>query len=175
MATLGDLLELDDGVAPPRPKKVSRKEVIPAKRASKHAPMEVSSRQRPQKQARTSTTSRRDPRFESTSGELKADLFRSSYGFLEEHEAAEIKQSGDPELLRRRVERQRKESERDVKAKLKREERQAVAQGKKPFFLKRAQIKRKVLEQRFDDLRKRGKLDTFMRRKEKKKLRQGSL
>lgn len=174
---MGDLLEAEQIVEPAerRAKKAPRKEVIPAKRPSKHAPMEVSSRRRPQKQAGATTSTRRDPRFEATSGELKSDLFRSTYGFLEEHEAAEIKQSGDKELLRRRVERQRRESERDVKSKLKRDERKAVAQGKKPFFLKRAQIKRKVLEQRFDDLRKRGKLDTFMRRKAKKMRRASSL
>ena len=47
-------------------------------------------------------------------------------------------------------------------------ERAKVATGKAPFYLKRSAKREMAMQLRFDELRKRGKLDTFMEKKRKK-------
>ena len=90
-------------------------------------------------------------------------------------EKAAKRKNADPEakaLLtaakQRRSERKREERKRDVLQKIKSDERGAVAAGKKPFYLKKSAIKQKLLDDRFDQLRKDGKLSKFLQRKTRK-------
>jgi hypothetical protein len=105
------------------------------------------------------TKPRRDPRFDSLSGSYNPDLWNKSYDFLsakQEEEASEIrsevKKTKDPERreellrvmqsLRGRVD-GRKQAEVKQKAKSERTkaERELVAKGKKPFYLKESDAK----------------------------------
>ena len=44
---------------------------------------------------------------------------------------------------------------------------QAVKDGKKPFFAKKAAVRERTLLQQFEELQKRGALDKFLARKRK--------
>lgn len=58
---------------------------------------------------------------------------------------------------------------------LKQAEREKVKAGiKKPFYLKRSAIKEISLDDRFQELKKNGKLKKYLERKQKKQSRQGS-
>ena len=123
---------------------------------------------------------RRDPRFDalSTGGDAAAATRR--YAFLAEREKEELKASraylktkrgrrdaaarGDYE---RRVSKQRQrehdERRRAVTARFRREERSKVKKtGKAPYYAKRSVLKGAVAQDRFADLKNRGKLGAFL-------------
>jgi len=133
-----------------------------SKKSKKNAPMEASSKapnRKPRRVVPEATKPRRDPRFDSLSGSYNPDLWNKSYDFLstkQEEEASEIrsevKKTKDPERreellrvmqsLRGRVD-GRKQAEDKQKAKSERTkaERELVAKGKKPFYLKESDAK----------------------------------
>jgi len=145
--------------------------------------MEMSSKKN-QHRSRMQTTKKevRDPRFENLCGRLDYDTFRNNYSFLEDLEKEELdaktkkqkkkkQKKEDPEielLRRRRTERQRADRERAVLASIKKEEKEKVKSGKRPFFLKRAAIKQRILDDRFNHLRAEGKLNKFLKRKRRR-------
>ena len=47
-------------------------------------------------------------------------------------------------------------------------EKEAVSKGKKPFFLKKREIREAELKDRFESLSKRGKLNKYMEKKRKR-------
>lgn len=47
-------------------------------------------------------------------------------------------------------------------------EKQAVAEGKKPYYLKKSEQRRLELVSKFDELKKSGRLDKFMEKRRKK-------
>jgi ribosomal RNA-processing protein 36 len=51
---------------------------------------------------------------------------------------------------------------------VKQEEKEKVAKGKNPYFLKRSAKKAIEMEERFDELKKQGKLNSFLNKKRKK-------
>ena len=136
----------------------------------------------------------RDPRFEETCGRLDADAWRRKYDFLDAHQQREIGQLEDDARRERkrarkgrggaeaahalreqlvvarqqRLERVRGEKQQAQLREWKRDERAKVATGKAPFYLKRSAKREMAMQLRFDELRKRGKLDTFMEKKRKK-------
>merc|ERR1711903_163831 len=165
-------LDAAAAAAPPLP---------PPARASKNAPAEASSRRRPPAPRRLGADAqRRDPRFDalSTGGDAAAATRR--YAFLAEREKEELKASraylktkrgrrdaaarGDYE---RRVSKQRQrehdERRRAVTARFRREERSKVKKtGKAPYYAKRSVLKGAVAQDRFADLKNRGKLGAFL-------------
>ncbi|KAF9970531.1 rRNA biogenesis protein rrp36 [Actinomortierella ambigua] len=145
-----------------------------AKRDNKNRPMEVTSKKpvgRFRQVVEVPAAKRRDPRFDSLSGKLNEDLFERSYGFLKDYQQDEmkklrelIKKEKNQELkekmqgeLSRMVDRQSTDAARkrqmEIKREHKRKERDLIAQGKKPFFLKRADQKKLALIEKFESLK----------------------
>jgi len=155
----------------------------------KNAPAEMSSR-RPVKRLRdnadNSVKKFRDPRFMDLHGKLNHEKFLQSYEFLEERQEKEIneitkvlkkvKSEKTKSVLKESLGKMKQEMmERHraaaVKVRLRevnRAERQKVQEGKTPFFLKRAAKKDIALDERFNELKREGKLQKFLGKKRKK-------
>ncbi|CAM9153544.1 unnamed protein product [Ascophyllum nodosum] len=164
----------------------------PQRRANKNRPQEVSSSRgvgRFREVVVSKRKASRDPRFEGGGGssKLNYDIFRKAYGFLEAYQDSEIeelkqslKKEKDQErssrvgsLLTRlqqesRAERYRGDRARGALRQSKTKERQAVADGKKPYYLKNSDKKRLSQEQRYEGLKEQGKLGKFMEKKRKR-------
>ena len=136
----------------PQKKKGTR--VDEKKKRKKNAPAEVSSKRRIREGAKK--TERRDPRFDELCGKLDQDIFRKRYDFLEP----------DDPVQKANVE--RSDRERAVRRKVKKEERDRVKQGKKPFYLKKSALKQRILDDQYNHLKEKGTLNKFLKRKQRK-------
>ena len=128
----------------------------------------------------------RDPRFSSLSGILDVNHVNQKYAFLNEYRASEIgnlkqqirntkdlaakaaskrelKSMEDQERTRRRA-----EEEKAVVREHRKGEREKVKQGKKPFFLKKGEVKKQALVKRFERMGEK-KAEKVMEKKRKKK------
>ncbi|KAK6506956.1 rRNA biogenesis protein rrp36 [Arthrobotrys musiformis] len=146
-----------------------------SKRSSKHAPTEMSSkkavsRRRIVVDMPADTT--RDPRFDQIgqSGAVNMDKIAKNYDFLEDYRESEIKslrQEAAKEknpIRKQEMENTLKslESKRDARkrrlehdkilAEHKKKEREAIKQGKKPFYLKKSEQKKLVLTTQFANM-----------------------
>ena len=181
----------DDGmVTNERPNKPSwMKDEKIVGRENKNAPAVMKSN-RPVRRLRidanNTTRKFRDPRFVEGSGTLDEDRFHQNYAFLDKYQEDEVneltramKKSKNPtvkdqiktELLGKKQEMTERRRSMKVKARLqtvRAEERQKVKNGKTPFFLKRSAKKQIALEERFDELKKDGKLNAFLMKKRKR-------
>lgn len=187
----------EDGEKAPRPDKRSASSSTmsaPApKRTSKHAPQEQSSK-RPVSRRReiiateTKRSAARDPRFDPVSGtaaRLSETNASKAYAFLDEYRdkeiadlRAQVKKTKDWEKKeelkrqimviesRRRARKQKEEAER-LLAEHRKKEKELVAQGKQPFYLKRSEQKKQLLVNRFAAMSK-GQADKAMQKKRKK-------
>ncbi|CAJ2508083.1 Uu.00g092690.m01.CDS01 [Anthostomella pinea] len=157
-------------------------------RSSKHAPVEVTSK-RPVTRKREVVSSTkvlpRDPRFSAASGPVDEERARRAYSFLDEYRASEMAQVRDAikktkapaakeELKRalvsmqsRKQAQERKDAERAVVADHRKHEKELVAQGKQPFYLKRGELKKRVLVDRFAGMKKKQVDRTIERRRKK--------
>lgn len=160
------------------------------KRANKNRPMEASWKrpvgrfreviQAPKKVAR-------DPRFQSLCGTLNVEGFKKRYGFLYENELPaerkelqkQLKKSNDPDVideLKSRIgwidkqlkSETGKQTEAAILAEHKKKEREAAKQGKKPFYLKKSEIRKRRLIEKYNSLKASGKVDAFMEKKRRK-------
>ncbi|PQM33587.1 rRNA biogenesis protein rrp36-like [Prunus yedoensis var. nudiflora] len=144
-------------------------------RANKNRPMEVSCKKpvtRFREIIQGSKKVVRDPRFESLCGTLDVDGFRKRYDFLFANELPaereelqkQVKKSKDPEVieeLKKRISwidkqlksESAKRTEAAILAKHKQKEREAAKQGKQPFFLKKSEIRKKRLMEKYKQLR----------------------
>ncbi|PHH62178.1 hypothetical protein CDD81_7372 [Ophiocordyceps australis] len=160
------------------------------KRSSKHAPQEITSKKPVSRRRDLPSTSvrakPRDPRFDSlvnqSYDEVKA---RRAYAFLDEYRDSEVaelraqakrtKDADAKEQIKRRImsleskkrAQQRKDDEMRLLAEHRRQEKELVAQGKKPFYLKRSEQKKQLLTKRFESLTK-SQVDRAIERKRKK-------
>ena len=66
------------------------------------------------------------------------------------------------------LERRRNSKFKEKLSSIKSEERNKVKQGKKPYFLKKSAVKDIILEEKFAELKKEGKLNSFLAKKRKK-------
>ncbi|SPN97230.1 related to rRNA biogenesis protein RRP36 [Cephalotrichum gorgonifer] len=160
----------------------------PAKRSSKHAPTEQSSKYAVSRKRDIIADTRpkpRDPRFDPLSGRLDERKFKKAYSFLDSYRDDEIKQLRESikktkeghakEELKRKLkslegkkERERKEEEkRKVLEDHKKQEKELVKQGKTPYYLKKAEQKKRVLTERFKGMSK-GKAEKAIERRRKK-------
>lgn len=160
----------------------------PAKRSSKHAPTEVSSKKPVSRKREVIAVPKmevRDPRFDPLSGPIDEAKARKAYAFLDEYRKdemkqlrAEIKKTKDPtkkEEMKRVVlsmeskmkTRERKDREAGVIAEHKRREKELVKQGKQPFYLKKAEQKKRFLIDQFAGMKKK-QVDRTIERKRKK-------
>jgi len=163
--------------------------LAPARRANKNHPAVVSSRIPVPRFRETFGPAKyrpRDPRFEEPSGQLDDAAFRASYSFLEERQREEeeslrrtLKRAKSEATRRRlqaelsRIVQQAKQRERHDKLQQalrehRNEQRERVEKGAKPFYLKRSAVKKLALENRFEELRKSGKLTRHLERKRKR-------
>ncbi|KAJ3027438.1 rRNA biogenesis protein rrp36 [Rhizophlyctis rosea] len=129
----------------------------------------------------------RDPRFDPMAGHLNPDLVARSYGFLKEYEQSEM------EMLKKQIKQEKNREEREklegilvrmtsraqsrvikdkrqqIMREHKKKEAEAVAKGKKPFYLKQSKIKELELKEKFDSLKaKGGDLDKFLEKRRRK-------
>lgn len=158
-------------------------------RSSKHAPTEMSSKKAVSRKREVVSVIKRDirdPRFEPTSGPIYEERAKKNYGFLDEYRDSEmselrfaIRQTKDlitKDKLKRALLRmeskqktQRKKThEQEVLRAHRTKEKEQIAQGKKPFYLKRAEQKKLALVHRYQSMK--GKqVDKVIERRRKKK------
>ncbi|KHN04577.1 Ribosomal RNA processing protein 36 like [Glycine soja] len=160
------------------------------KRANKNRPMEASSKkpvsgfreviQAPKKVVR-------DPRFESLCGKLDPEGFRKRYNFLYENDLPaerqalkkELKKYKDPKRINEIEERvswidkqlksdSAKHIDAEILAKHKKKEREATKQGKRPFYLKKSEIRKQRLIEKYNHLKSSGKLEAFVEKRRRR-------
>lgn len=135
-----------------------------------------------------------DPRFDERCGPYDEYIHRSNYAFLDEmrqhekrvleKEIQKTKKEGVEgvekmkETLRRINNREKSLAEKkrykEVIREIRRENNERMHQGKKPVFLKRGEVKLRVMEKKFEELKKTNKLDNYLERKAKKRNRKDS-
>ncbi|PTB62816.1 DUF947-domain-containing protein [Trichoderma citrinoviride] len=159
-----------------------------SKRSSKHAPQEMTSKKPVSRRREILPDPRRkarDPRFDALTGKLDEAKFAKNYAFLDEYREkemadlrAQIKKTKDPyvkEDLKRQLlsmeskkkARQQKEEEARLLAEHRKKEKELVAQGKQPFYLRKSEQKKQLLLNRYASMSK-GQVDRAIERKRKK-------
>ncbi|OMJ87530.1 hypothetical protein SteCoe_10704 [Stentor coeruleus] len=171
------------------------------KRASKHAPKEMSSKMpaskiKPIKFYRSDEDPEsgkfvkkfkpKDPRFENYAGNFNQGLFEASYSFMDDYRSNELSElekslhdtaysdqydSLKKVYMKKKQEIQRFEDqnrENKLKRKFKKEEKEKVQKGKKPFFLKKGLIKMMAMKEKMEDLKVQGKYEDYIRKKRKR-------
>ncbi|XWW96580.1 hypothetical protein V2A60_004557 [Cordyceps javanica] len=157
-------------------------------RTSKHAPQEQSSKKPVSRRREILADPRRkarDPRFDPLMGPVDEDKTRRAYAFLDEYRdremadlKAQVKKTKSPaekEALKRQLlsmeSKKKAQKKRDEAQELLRahrtKEKELVAQGKQPFYLKKSAQKTQLLTNRFADMSK-GQVDRAIERKRKK-------
>ncbi|KAK9455130.1 hypothetical protein V1511DRAFT_499551 [Dipodascopsis uninucleata] len=158
------------------------------RRKSKHAPQEISSKKpvsRYREIVETPKIARRDPRFESLSGKFNEAQFRKNYSFIDNYREQELKELGeqikktknldDAERLMKQYQSlesklqtsKRKEFEHRVLKEYEAKERELVKQGKRPFYLKRADKRKLVLTEKFAQMKKSDVTKAIQKRRKK--------
>jgi ribosomal RNA-processing protein 36 len=158
------------------------------KRSNKHAPAEVSSKKavsRKREAVPVIKREYRDPRFEPLSGPLNEPKLQQVYSFLDDYRDKEItelksaikraRDESEKENLKRSLlsleskkkAQEKKRKEKEILDKHREKEKELVKQGKKPFYLKKAEQRRQFLLNRYGELK--GKqLDRVIDRRRKK-------
>lgn len=160
------------------------------KRLNKNRPMEISAK-KPAPFLRQVVSVRkptlRDPRFDDLSGEYKPEIFEKTYKFINDirHREKEIilkqlkktkknnQRKEKLQFLLKRMEnqeraRQSREQQRDRELQFKRHQRERANQGARPFFLKNSEKKKLLLAEKYQELKKSGKLENFLSKKRKR-------
>lgn len=182
---------MNDHNAEPRERQLGKKDRRIYTRPSKHAPSELSSKHAvSRKRCVIDGPERgfRDPRFEPVTGPLVPQKVEANYSFLDEYREAELSslrsaiKTSRPEderqlsalkkeILRiesRKKAKERKDAEQEVIRRHRREERAKVIEGKKPFYLKRCNVKEQAMVARFHTM-KAGEIDKTLERRRRKK------
>lgn len=188
------LSNMDDHNAESRERRLGKKDSRTYTRPSKHAPSELSSKHavsRKRSVIDVPERGSRDPRFEPITGPLIPQKVDSNYRFLDGYREAEllslksaIKKSmpGDEkrifalkkEVLRiesRKKAKERKEGEQEVIRRHRREERAKVIEGKKPYYLKKVDIKEQAMVDKFHRMNP-GEIGKTLERRRRKKAQQ---
>ncbi|OCT77439.1 ribosomal RNA processing protein 36 homolog [Xenopus laevis] len=158
-------------------------------RLEKNQPTEMSSKKPVaflRKVVQAKKQMRRDPRFDDLSGEYKPEVFEKTYKFLGDVKKREkemvqkkLKKARDPELkekleqLAKRMDQQeaevqKRQQQRERELEFKKQQRELAQQGKKPFYLKRSDVRKIELADKYQELKKRGKLEHFLSKKRKR-------
>ncbi|VDD90015.1 unnamed protein product [Enterobius vermicularis] len=144
------------------------------KRDNPKRPREISSKKRVPKfrnilgNEKINKNIKYDPRFDERCGAFDEFLYRANYSFLDDIRREEKKVWF---LLFFEDFRTLAESDRrkEVIRELRRENNERLRQGLKPVFKTRAQIRRRVLEKKFGELKKSNKLNRYMQRRAEQK------
>ncbi|GMR59182.1 hypothetical protein PMAYCL1PPCAC_29377, partial [Pristionchus mayeri] len=140
-------------------------------------------------------TIRLDPRFDDRCGAFNEVIYDTNYGFLDELRTEEVKKmkkdvgkakkEGDGERVAQLREdiireenrfkaKREKEMRMSAMKELKKENMERMKKGLQPKFIKRSEVKMKIMEKKFDQLKEDNQLDKYLRRKAKKESRKGS-
>lgn len=160
------------------------------KRENRHRPQELSSKRpvgRFREVVQLPSRQSRDPRFDDSSGQLDRERFRKQYSFLysdhlpqeRQQIKAALKRAKDEEERRRlksqldRVEsflQEGKQAEKRAQlvTQLKAKEKDAVKGGKQPYFLKRSDVRKAELVDKYRELKASGRLHKFMEKRRKR-------
>lgn len=165
-------------------------------RASKHAPMVQSSKHAVSRRRLIveppAVAKARDPRFDAAvmghSGAGKfSEKTNKAYAFLDEYRASELKDLkfqlsktknvDEKEELKRQIRsaedqmktRKNQKREREVVAEHKKKEKQLIREGKKstPYYLKKSDLKKQVLEKKYGEMGSRDRAKALERRRKK--------
>ena len=158
-------------------------------RTSKHSPVELSSKKavsRKREVVPTQKLNHRDPRFEPSYGAVDETRTKKVYSFLDTYRDSEmlelksaIRKSRDHEskeklkralltMESRKKAQKMKEQQQEVLRKHRKEEKAKIVQGKRPFYLKKADQKRMTLVEIFEGMN--GKqVDKLIERRRKRK------
>ncbi|XP_060471540.1 kelch domain-containing protein 3 isoform X2 [Panthera onca] len=157
--------------------------------ADKHRPLEMSAKVRVPFLRQVVPISKkvaRDPRFDDLSGEYNPEVFDKTYQFLNDIRAKEKElvkkqlkkhRSGQEheklqQLLQRMEQQELAQQERkrqqELRLALKQERRALAQQGHRPYFLKKSEQRQLVLAEKFKELKRSKKLESFLSRKRRR-------
>ncbi|KAJ4250577.1 rRNA biogenesis protein rrp36 [Fusarium torreyae] len=173
----------------PAPRKPTRSKDDPKpKRSSKHAPQEQTSKKPVSRRREILPDNRRqyrDPRFDPLVGRVDEEKASKAYAFLDEYRDKEMadlrvqikktKNVNEKENLKRQLQsmesrkkaNQRRQDEESLLKEHRKKEKELVAQGKTPFYLKKSEQKKQLLVNRYEGMSK-GQVDRAIERKRKK-------
>ncbi|XP_058410325.1 kelch domain-containing protein 3 isoform X2 [Diceros bicornis minor] len=170
-------------------KQGSRPPVQNACVADKHRPLEMSAKVRVPFLRQVVPISKkvaRDPRFDDLSGEYNPEVFDKTYQFLNDIRAKEKElvkkqlkkhRSGEEheklqQLLQRMEQQEMAQQERrqqqELRLALKQERRGQAQQGHRPYFLKKSEQRQLALAEKFKELKRSKKLESFLSRKRRR-------
>lgn len=170
-------------------RRAGKKDTRDFSRASKHAPAELSSKKavsRRREVVPIRKINHRDPRFEPVSGAVDDQKIKKNYSFLDTYRESEISElksairksktgEGKEKLKRallsmesRRKAQEMKEQQQEVLRRHRKEEKEKIEQGKRPFFLKKADQKKMTLVEKFEGMKSK-QIDKLIERRRKKK------
>ncbi|CAH2038078.1 unnamed protein product [Thlaspi arvense] len=174
------------------PLKPTTNQVVKKKaRANKNRPMELSSKRpvsRYREVVQIPKKVVRDPRFDSLSGTVDHEGFRKRYNFFFEEKLPtervelrkKLKETKNPEEVDQLKDRlsyvekwMKYEPSTNNKGKAiltehKKKEREAAKEGKKPYYLKKSEIRKQTLIEKYNSLKESGKLSAFLDKRRKK-------
>ena len=157
--------------------------------ADKHRPLEMSAKVRVPFLRQVVPISKkvaRDPRFDDLSGDYNPEVFDKTYQFLNDIRAKEKQlvkkqlkkhRSGEEhdklqQLLQRMEQQEMAQQERkqqqELRLALKQERRAQAQQGHRPYFLKKSEQRQLALAEKFKELRRSKKLESFLSRKRRR-------
>lgn len=160
----------------------------PQARSSKHAPMaQASNRQVTRKRQVIDVPKRqvRDPRFGPLGGPVDDAALAKKYSFINDYQDSEMaelkaaikksKNEDDKAVLKRKLlsmeskkkARENKEREQAVVREHRKKEKEAIAQGKNPFYLKKSEQKKQALVNKFDSMKSKDRERLIERRRKK--------
>ncbi|XP_070684029.1 ribosomal RNA processing protein 36 homolog [Pempheris klunzingeri] len=159
------------------------------RRLNKNRPMEVSAKKPPpflRQVVAVRKPTLRDPRFDDLSGEYKPEIFEKTYKFISDIKRTEKevvqkqlkktksnKKKEKLQFLLKRMENQERartsrEQQRERELQFKRQQRERANQGARPFFFKASEKKKLQLAEKYQELKKSGKLENFLSKKRKR-------
>ncbi|OBW64012.1 MAG: putative phenol acid carboxylase [Aureobasidium pullulans] len=160
----------------------------PHARSSKHAPMaQASNRQvtRKRQVIDVPKSQIRDPRFNPLGGPVDDTDISKKYSFINDYQDSEMaelkaaikktKSEDDKAVLKRKLlsmeskkkARENKEREQEVIREHRKKEKEAIAQGKNPFYLKKSDQKQQALVNKFDSMKSKDRERLIERRRKK--------
>ncbi|EKG11217.1 hypothetical protein MPH_11688 [Macrophomina phaseolina MS6] len=182
----------DDGLSDPATDSSSSDQEDSGKKAksrsSKHAPAVMSSKKPVSRKREVLAPKKRvarDPRFDPLAGPVDSNMLKHNYSFLDQYRDSEMaelkatikktKNEEDKEILKKKLlsmESQKKAKEskeryEKIVKEHKKQEKEAVKQGKTPFFLKKSEVKKRALVDQFSSMKGKQRERLIERRRKK--------
>jgi len=160
----------------------------PHARSSKHAPMAQASNRQVTRKRQVIDVPKvqvRDPRFGPLGGPVDDTALAKKYSFINDYQDSEMaelkaaikksKNEDDKAVLKRKLlsmeskkkARENKEREQEVIREHRKKEKEAIAQGKNPFYLKKSDQKQQALVNKFDSMKSKDRERLIERRRKK--------